>query len=171
MNLFSKLFGKSKKNTAKKEQPETGVYRLQDRLIYKYWNGNEEIIADPLVLYKKMMARGPELSIDIKVSTSISKDADKAHDQAILKIREIFSVKSLDEGGLTELETVQLLDHFLLYCEEIKKNSSYSVISSSNSDTKPSFRANPPIQNSSASGSIGGESTTGAPVSPPSVSG
>ena len=89
------------------------LYHPKQRVIYHFWDGKKVVDADPMPIYKAMMTVGPELSVDLKVSNSVSKDAGKAHDAAIVKIRKIFRVKSLDEGGITEAECVQLLEHFL----------------------------------------------------------
>lgn len=137
------------------------AYKPKERAIYFYWDGKKEVQADPLVLYKKIMDFGPELSVDLKVSTSLSKDASSHHDSLISKIRKIFSLTSLEEGGLTEMETIGLLDHFLAYCDSVKKNSSPSVMSSNpTEDSINSFLESQPTSNSSDSGSVSKESTT-----------
>ena len=101
----------------------------RQRQIYSYWDGQKKVRADPLVLWKRIAAVGPTLSIDIKVGTSNSKDAAKAQDAAVEKIRAIFQVKPLVEGGLTENEACDLLEHFLAYCDQLKKNLKPSAIS------------------------------------------
>ena len=145
------------------------TYHPGERLIYRYWDGGKFITADPLVVYKRMMTKGPELSVDIKVARSASKDAAKANDRMIEKIREIFAVKPLDQGGLAEVETVELMDHFLVYCQQVKKNSRPSATSSTPTvDSTFSSNGSPTTSNSSASGSIVGESDSAVPTpSPP----
>lgn len=146
---------------------QTDIYKPGERLIYRYSNGQKTITADPLTLYKRVMDVGPYLSIDMKVAQSISKDAGKAHNEMILRVRGIFNVEPLEKGGLTELETLQLLDHFLEYCERIKKNSRQFVTSSTSSAVSPitSEKASLPMSNSSDSGSTANAPSTDVPLS------
>lgn len=141
------------------------VYRPKERMIYSFWNGEKIVTADPLVLYKRVMDCGPELAIDMKVSKSASKDATKAHGKAIDKIRNIFKIKEIEQGGLTELEGMDLLDHFLTYCDVVKKNSSILPMQSTSTvDSPTTSQENPPTSNSSVSGSIANDpSTDGQP--------
>lgn len=143
------------------------LYRPKDRLIYSYWDGSKIVRADPMVLYQKLMERGPELSIDIKVAASPSKGAAKAHTGTIDKIRTAFALKPFDgTHGLTELEVLALLDHFLEFTEGIKKNSSpISTSPEAISDTTPTTSAAaPPTSNSSGSGSTASGEPTGPPT-------
>ncbi len=100
----------------------TDVYRPKERLIYSYSNGEKDIKVDPIVLYKEIMKVGPELAVAIQVAVSPSQDAVKAHDDSMVHIRRIFGIKPYAEGGLTETETAELLDNFLLWCDRLKKN-------------------------------------------------
>ncbi len=148
------------------------VYHPKERLIYRYWNGHQQIFADPLVLYRRMLTKGPELSIDMKVSTSPMKDAAEAHVRMLAKIREIFCIEDFEKDGmgLTELETVELLNHFLVYCDLLKKKSNPSPTPSTPTVPSPvSSPGAPPTPNSSASGSVADGSSTSAPQSSPTV--
>lgn len=169
-NWISSLF--ATKAEAIPAEDELSVYKLHNRTIYHYDNGEEVVKEDPIVLYKKVMAVGPELGVDIKIARSPSKSAREAHDKMINKIRGIFSLKPFKEGGLTEQETADLLDDFLLFCESIKKNSRVSTISaketstptptsSAPASTTPTMPVEPqPTQNTSVSGSTEKEVTT-----------
>lgn len=145
-------------------------YHPRERMIYSYWDGQKTVHADPMVLYKRMMTHGAELSVDMKVSQSASKDAGKAHDSMVQKVREIFVVKTLEEGGLAELEVLELLDHFLLYCEDVKKNSNLSPISPTPTPppTAPSSAGPSATASSSDSGSTANVSNTAVPAPLPS---
>lgn len=123
-------------------------YHPGQRKIYRYFDGQKEVNVDPLLLYRTMMAVGPELQIDYKVSRSPSKDASKAHEEMLAKLRNIFQVKSLNEGGLTESELVDLWDHFLIYTETVKKNSRESVMSSKPTVVSSDISAKPPATSS-----------------------
>ena len=152
------LFRRSKPSV---EEERYDVYRPTERMIYTYWDGKDEKKADPLVLYKRLMDVWPSLSIDMKVARSPLRDAPKAHDKAMAQIREVFNTQRMEEGGLSEIETLRLLDHFLIYCECIKKNSSMSAMPSMPLEDFPiTSEEGPPTSSSSVSGSTGtGEST------------
>ena len=155
---------------AKKE--EHHFYRPKERFIYRYWDGAKEVSADPLVLYKKVMACSHEIAIDSKVALSESKDALKAHNSLLDNIRKIFGVKEYKdgEGGLTEVETDDLLNDFLLYADNVKKNSSPFAISSDTTEdsTPTSEEKSPPTSSTSGSGSTESGPTTNDPPPPPS---
>jgi len=140
------------------------VYKPKERNIYSYYNGEGMVACDPILLYKSLMKHGPSLSIDIKVANSPSKGAEQAHDSMVKTIREIFSVKPLEEGGLTEAETVGLLDHFLIYSERIKKNSSPSATIWTPTPPSAISGEGQPTSSTTGSGSADGESPTAGPA-------
>lgn len=147
-------------------QESYDVYLPQDREIYSYFDGEKVVRVDPMPIYKKIMAIGPELSVDIKVARSPMKDAQKAHGAAVRKIREVFSIKEFDKGGLTEQESMDLLDHFLDYADSIKKNSSTSVIS----PPETSLPTSVPLPDLSGVGSVPNQPTTNTSDSGSTVS-
>lgn len=145
------------------------VYQPKERAIYSYFNGQEVLRIDPITLYKKLMEIGPELDIDIKVANSESKDAAKAQAKVIERIRWVFSVKSLEEGGLTEDETAGLLDHYLRFTDQVKKNLNYLGTSWAPSvASEPPLAANPVTSNSSDCGCAGSAVSTSKATSSPS---
>jgi hypothetical protein len=77
-----------------------------------------------MAMWKRLMDNGPELSVRIKVAFSESSGNMKAHTELVKQIRDVFNVKPFEQGGLTEVETIDLLNHFLIYVGSIKKNSS-----------------------------------------------
>jgi hypothetical protein len=146
------------------------VYKPEQRQIYKYWDGTAWVLADPLVIYQRMAAVGPELYIDMKLSESISKDAHLGRKNLLAKIRKIFDLAEYADGkGLTQAETVALLHHFIVYCEYVKKNYSPSPTSAAapSPSTPPpaSADAAPATPTSSPSGSSDAEPST-APQEP-----
>jgi len=151
---------------------EYDLYHPKERLLYTYWDGTKEVKADPMTLHRKMSALGPALSIDIKVSTSQLKDAEVAQGKVIAQIREIFSLKPLEEGGLTEIETLELLDHFMVYCHNIKKKLNpfqTNSVPSPSLPTVPSTDTPPATANTLDSGSASGEASIKEPMSSPSL--
>lgn len=153
-----------------------GLYHPREREIYEYFDGDKIVKADPMVLYKRVMAKGPEIAIDMSVARSPLKAAGKAHDDLIRKIRDIFNVKPLDVGGLTEQETMDLFDDFLIYVDAVKKNttppptSQEGTLPPTSPSTAPSgdgsSALDPPSPSSSDSGSASNGSSTDTP--PPS---
>jgi len=94
-----------------------------DRVLYHYWDGSKTVQADPMWLYKRILAVGPELS---KTITESEKDLNaeesrKASDQVLVLLRGIFNVQNMDGGGLTETETMDLLHHFWDFMETLRR--------------------------------------------------
>lgn len=145
------------------------LYRPAERLLYQYFDGKGLVRADPMVLYKRMMERGPELAVDIQVSQSPSKSAGKAYSDMVEKVRQIFSLAPYEAGGLTELEAVELLYHFMTYTGMLKKNSSPSPTSAEATSAvcEPSSAENPATPPSSDSGSTA-DAPSSAPPAPSS---
>lgn len=152
--LFS-LFSKTNSNDV------FCTYKPEERLIYSYWNGKELIKADPMTLYKKVMSHGAEISIDWKVSSSVSKDAISSHSNLIKRLREIFEIPPFQSDGLTESELIDLLDHFLSFVNIVKKNSSISAtLPNSMELSLTSSETESPTTNSSDCGSTEKEDST-----------
>ena len=144
------------------------VYAPRERIIYEYFDGEKRVKADPMILYKRIAEKKPDIIIDGKLARSIHSEAVIGHNKLMGTYRYIFNVKCLDEGGLSEPELANLFDHFLLYCETVKKNSSQSQTLSNNSeDFTSSSEKSRPIANSSDSGSTGNESSSVGPASLP----
>ena len=185
--MFKKAWDWVKGLWAKRSSSEDrfGLYHPREREIYEYFDGDKLVKADPMVIYKRIMARGQEISVDITVARSPMKGADKAHDSLIKKIREVFNVKPLSEGGLTEQETMDLFDDFLVYVDAIKKNTTpppdlpEETSPSTSSPTAPfggeSSAPAPDTKSSSDSGSTSSETSSApppqSPTGPPSPSG
>ncbi|RJQ24623.1 hypothetical protein C4577_07590 [Candidatus Parcubacteria bacterium] len=104
------------------EKEEIDGYKPKDRLLFSYFNGEKTIKADPMVLHRKLMEVGTELSLDMQVASSPSKDRIKAQIAMVEKIQGIFSLKKYEDGGLTEVECGELLDNFMDWCNKLKKN-------------------------------------------------
>lgn len=148
---------------------ESGTFSPKKRLLYRYFNGAEIVRADPMVLYKKVMDVGPELAIDMKVAGSPLKDATKAHGKVVEKIRKIFNLKPFEHGGLSEIEATDLLDHFLTYCEDVKKNmnSPMTLPKETTASTPASSGDKPVMPPPSVTGSTDAGASTGQPASSP----
>ena len=161
MNLFRVLFG-----GLFSKRDDYSVYSPKERIIYEYFDGEKTIKADPIVLYKRVMEKRADILIDTKVANSASKDASKAHNNLMDNLRWVFSVKKIEDSGLTDPEVGNLFDHFMIYCDRVKKNSSPSPISSNSSEVLHcSSEGDQHILSSSVSGSKDEESNTVEPAS------
>lgn len=151
------------------------LFSLGDRMIYRYSNGKDVVAADPIRLYKRVMDVGAELSVDIKIANSPMKEAKDAHQKMLEKIRAVFDVRPLEEGGLTELETVELFDHFMIYVQLVKKNGSQTpTASTGTSTTTPTSTTGGPgdsLATTYTSGSGSTEPVPGSDTPGPSPSG
>jgi hypothetical protein len=144
------------------------VYRPKEdreRFLYRYWNGEKEVAADPLVLFKQYAEIQGDLAGSIVVARSAMKDSRQEHDKAVLLVRKLFSILPFDPAtgkGLTETESLDVMDHFLDFLDNVKKNSSPTPTSATEtSETTPStLDASQPTSNTSDSGSTGNEKPT-----------
>ncbi len=149
---------------------EDDIYRPKERLIYSYHDGKELRKADPMTLYKRLLAKGPELGVDMKVMASPLKEAPQAHERFLDKIRDVFAVKRYEEGGLTEVETLDLFDHFLEYAERLKKKGSPppTLLTVTPDPSASSPVENPTTPNTSDSGLTANVPSIVSPPPPPS---
>ena len=109
------------------------------RNVFRYYDGKKYINADPIVLVRRMwsvnlyqydvpgMNEGPETPFDsVKardlIATGDSDKVQKGYSIVSRAARYIFNVKSLEEGGLTEVECDELLDRFENYLGDLKKS-------------------------------------------------
>lgn len=121
------MFGFLRRLFGKKKTQRFDLYAEEETLLYCYWNGNRYIFQDPMVLYKRAMEVGPELSVNIQVARTPIKGNIEASNALLAQIRKIFDIPPYDpdkpgESGLTEVALTKLLAHFLTYCDIIKKN-------------------------------------------------
>ncbi len=136
------------------------VYDPGERLLFRFFTGMDDqgkkvfVEDDPMVLHKRLMDVGPELDADMTAAqVPESKFSKAGHDGMVAKIKTIFQVKEFkrgEVGGLTELELVDLLNQFFIYCGGVKKNSSPTVTSPTT--TSPSTQQ-PTVDGSSESSS------------------
>ncbi len=159
-NWFVNLFRKD----------DVDYYKPKERLLYKYWDGKKKVQADPMILYRRLMEKGTDLTCDMQVAYSMSKDRFKARVAMIDKIQWIFSIKSLEEGGLTETHCEGLLNHFISWCDSLKKNLNPSPTSqtAASPPSNLSLEENQPTENFLGFGSIEQEINKEKPILLPS---
>ncbi len=158
--LFDWILSFFKSKSPSKPQGDYDLFYPEELQIYRYFNGKEIISVDPMVLHRKVFSKGEDLRVDWMVARSSSNDAAKSYLNYVLKIRDIFNVKSLEEGGLDEVSTVDLLDHFLEFCEIKKKASNPTPIQPTETSQPTPISSgvtkeeSQPIPNSSPTGSV-----------------
>lgn len=146
------------------------LYKPLERVIYEYFDGEKIIKADPMVLHKRVHEKGSDLAGDLKEAQSQLKTNVQGHDKAVKKIREAFRLKPFEEGGLTEYEVLELLDHYLVF-EMVQKKTARTPATSqaaTSSTTPPSSEGSQTTPSTSGSGSAATESSTGTPTPSPS---
>ena len=145
------------------------VYNPPERGIYSYFNGENLVKADPMLLYRRMKDRWSDMSVSFKVARSgshIGGGYNKAQDDVIRYIREIFDLKEFANGGLTIAMCLDLLTHFRNYTETLKKNSRKSPIRpiATSRPSAPSLEENRGTPNSSDCGSTANAPSTADPL-------
>lgn len=103
------------------------------RDIFSYFNGQRVVKGDPLVLWRALHQHEDYAESDFKLLK-----APALRDQIIAKlagvVRQVFAVKVPDEGGLTEMECLDLLQSFILYAGLQKKSTGQTQTSPSTAD-------------------------------------
>ena len=152
------------------KSPEFDLYKPKERLIYRFWDGKDIVSCDPMELERALAKLGPDLEVCLKIANfPAMKGAEENYLESIDKIKGIFSVKGIREGGLTEPELFELLEDYLKFRLRLKKKLSKSLTLPK--ETLPpsttSSNGSQPTQNTLDSGSIGKDSSTGKPIVQP----
>lgn len=151
------------------------LWRPKERLIFSFFDGKENRSVDPMPLYRKVRDIEKEVAADLVLARSQMKDALKGWSLAAGRIRKAFGLDEYsDQGGLTELECVELFDAFKAWVGVEKKStpSPSTTSAETSTPTPPSSNGNKtetsPTPNGSAGGStdvVGPSPTPTAPVS------
>lgn len=101
------------------------------RQIFSFFDGTRERSIDPLAVMKKMREHSVDFGATLTLAESCPDPAtaEEAWTTLIGATRDVFDIEPLtDEGGqlrgLTESETIELLDRFGVFIETVKKNGS-----------------------------------------------
>lgn len=93
----------------------------RSRFIFTYWNGTQNVKGDPMVIWRALQQHEDFREEDFKLIT-----VDALRNKIIAKIagvvREVFSIKLPEAGGLTELECLDVLRSYMAYSGFQKKN-------------------------------------------------
>jgi hypothetical protein len=109
------------------------------RAIFRYWNGQRDVAADPLRLLRAV-ENDTEFNIEIDPAL-VDADDQPATLRMIACVRRAFNVKSFEEGGLLEAECLQLFLRLYEFLDGVKKN------------TVPSPTSSPPTESASSTAS------------------
>jgi hypothetical protein len=101
------------------------------RLLFRYWDGSRYVSADPFVIFRALVNTekfDPETDIKA-LQIPDPKIISKKISYIAEGVREIFNLKPFDQGGLAELECVNLLTQFSEFMNAVKKNGESNQIS------------------------------------------
>lgn len=93
----------------------------RSRYVFKFWNGHRTAFADPMVIWRALQSNEDFREDDFKLMK-----VEALRDNLIGKVasitREVFELKPFAEGGLSELECLDLLKAFMMYSGFQKKS-------------------------------------------------
>lgn len=102
-------------------------FRKTQREIFRYWDGLRWRAIDPMVVFRSMSSHpefNPEVHIPLLASDNLELQ-QQAAPIAVAATRQIFGIEAFadgHEGGLTELETLAVLNDFCEFADGLKKN-------------------------------------------------
>jgi len=103
------------------------MYKKEDRQIFRYFNGEKEVAADPIQLSVRLASSYPKessLEHDWKLLDTNDEQAMQAFDRIAVYARNVFRMKEWDEEtetGVTTAEALGVLVRFVGYVDECKK--------------------------------------------------
>ncbi len=109
------------------------VYDRQ-RYVYRFWDGSRTRVADPLASWRDLIAHEDYRMDDLRLLSIPSLMPDKAKTLA-KAYRDVFKVKPVEDGGLTDVECVHNLQDFLGVAYIQKKSTDTIQTSPTSTDT------------------------------------
>lgn len=114
----------------------------REREIFRFWDGKKTRAADPLEIWLALK-NDPEFNYDTTPGFVDAGDTE-AIKVTIGAIRRIFGVKTLEQGGLTSQECLELLAVYFLYEESLKKSTSEPATPQSPTGSESSDKSTTP---------------------------
>jgi len=136
----------------------------RNRLVFRYWDGSRTRLGDPIVLYRALMAHEDFRADDFKLLQM--RDLFPKLLGGMAKVyRDVFEVKTPEQGGLTEHECVANLRAFIEYLGLQKKSTGLTLTSPRTTEPESSVSSVPETSTSAdlPSSSTSTESNTGEP--------
>lgn len=109
----------------------------RQRYVYRFWDGSRTRVADPLASYRDLMAHEDFRIDDMRMLSIPALMPDKAKSLANA-YRDVFKVKQVEDGGLTDVECVHNLQDFLGVAYIQKKSTGTTQTSPTSTDTEVS---------------------------------
>ncbi len=103
-----------------------GLIHRRPRNVFRFWDGRRYRSIDPFVAARVLFSH-PKFDWDetiVLLTMPRVKPQLETAGVIVSAVREAFGVASFDEGGLTELESIELLYDFRDYIGDVKKNGS-----------------------------------------------
>lgn len=119
--------------------------RQASRQIFRFWDGQRDRAADPLVIYRAIET-DPQFNVEVDSALLEAGDSE-ATVRAVGAVQRAFGVKDFDHGGLLESEALALLVEFYEFLALLKKSTSDTPTSSA--PTESAF-SDPALSNTSS---------------------
>lgn len=160
------------KKTPRRRQaaPEIGFWKPSERNIFRYWDGQKEVAADPVLLSQEF-AKVEGFDKDCKIAATLYESGDQSEmalksanasfGRVVETVRRVFGLKPLSEGGLLQDEVITTLLLFTEFMDGLKKKAGI-LPTSVPSMAGPAEGS--PIHNSSVSGPMLAASSEGIPI-------
>lgn len=113
------------------------MYNDTERLIFKHFNGTKEVCKDPMMLQRRLSELDIDFATEVKVydlldtrlsngeELSFAEKQQRASAEAnIIRVaRYTFDLPEFDEDGhgVTDLETIRVLQGFMMFVADVKK--------------------------------------------------
>jgi hypothetical protein len=107
----------------------------KSREIFRFWDGQRITSRDPMVLWIDLK-NDPEFLLE-RHPKLIDAGDDEAIKLGVRAVQRVFGVKAMEHGGLTHLESINLLGAFLDYMAGLKKSTSPTPTSPAPSESPP----------------------------------
>jgi hypothetical protein len=103
------------------------MFTKKERSIYRFWNGEKNVGADPLVIQRRL-ASAPDCDweADVKILQLQTGESLSAFDRLAKAARHAFKVRDFEEidgvqHGLLDSEIIELMVDFVAWMNELKK--------------------------------------------------
>jgi hypothetical protein len=93
----------------------------RSRFVFRFWNGHRIATGDPMVIWRALQQHEDFREEDFKLM-KVDALRDKTIGKVAKVVQEVFSLPALEDGGLTELECLDLLKAFMTYSGFQKKS-------------------------------------------------
>ena len=135
----------------------TGPARLQSMLeardIFEYHDGEKIRYGDPFAIWRGL-TQDPEINLE-RISPDVDAGKEPETSQFLDLIRRVFGVQQFDEAtgtGLTDWQTLALVNHLRAYTKVVKKNSNSGQTLPESTEPRSSNGPAPRNETTNASG-------------------